>query len=113
MLMFVLPDSLPTFLLTGLVWMTFFILTLVFSTWAFSNGLPSRRDSFALAGIHLIVIIIMYFALGLFMFDQGPGIIFESELLFQFGLQITAIFLAAYRIRRQKLKSVLGEGRTV
>lgn len=110
---FILPAATPTIVLSLIIWACAFLCTFLCSELAFSRRLPDRNDIILLIGMHLVVFLTFYTTYGIFLSDKGPAFVVAPEILAQLLLEGIAICVAGYRMRRQRLRSVLGEGMTI
>ncbi len=107
---FILPATTPTIVLSLIIWACAFLSAFLCAELAFSRRLPDRNDIVLLLGVHLVVFLTFYTTYGIFLSDKGPAFVVAPEILVQLLLECIAICVAGYRMRRQKLRSVLGEG---
>lgn len=110
---FILPAATPTIVLSLIIWVCAFLSAFLCSELAFSKRLPDRNDIILLVGIHLVVFLTFYTTYGIFLSDKGPWFVVAPEIVAQLVLEGIAICVAGYRMRRQRLRSVLGEGMTI
>lgn len=110
---FILPAATPTIVLSLIIWTSAFLSTFLCSELAFSKRLPDRNDIILLIAVHLIVFLTFYTTYGIFLSDKGPWFVVAPEIIAQLILEGIAICVAGYRMRRQRLRSVLGEGMTI
>lgn len=110
LLRFILPDKTPVLIMSFGIWITAFIISLFFASWAFSSKLPGWRDSLALLLMRLLLSMSFWLSYGLIISVRGPWVLISPEILIQIAVECLAIPLAAYRIRRRKIRSALGEG---
>lgn len=110
---FVFPSSWPAWMLMICIWIVAFLMAFFFANWALSTRLPNGQDTLHLVAMHLFAFVTLYLAYGTFISDRGPWVIASPELLAQLAIEIAAVFLSSYRMRRQKIKAVLGEGMTM
>lgn len=109
-LRFILPDKTPLFLLNISMWALALLLSLFFAAWAFSGKLPTRLDALMLLVMRLLLAVTFWLAYGIFVSVRGPWAVVTPEILVQLGLEAAGVLIAAYIIRRRKIRSVLGEG---
>lgn len=110
LVLYILPEKTPLVLLNFANWVLAFLVTSLFSRWAFSKRLPTHQDSVLLVVFHLIVYLTGYLTYGLLLSDRGPLVVVSPEIVVQLVCEVAAIIVAAYHIRRRRLRSVLGEG---
>lgn len=110
MLMFVVPDWLSSLLTAISVWTIGFLVAFLFAQWAFAKRMPTKGDVILLASLHLFVAVLFYAIYGIFVSENGVLILFTPDFSIEIILEILAILLSAYRIKRLRMKSVLGEG---
>ena len=111
LLAYVIPHTLPAVAYQLIGWVIAFLVALAFSYWAFSKKIPERKDAIVLTAFHVFSFLLIYCAYGFVFSDHGVGVIFTIDFVVQLALEILAIFLVAYQLRRTKLRSMLGEGR--
>lgn len=110
---FVLPNQFTGLELDIPVWIVSTLIAFMFATWAVSKKMPSNRDTFMLLAIWTIVSITGFLIYGMVYSNYGPWAVVSPEILIQLVLESVAVYLACYRVRRMRIKSVLGEGMTV
>ncbi|MFA5936155.1 MAG: hypothetical protein WC787_04885 [Patescibacteria group bacterium] len=113
LLAYILPTDSPSLLLQAVGWMIGFAFAFIFSHWAFSKKIPDRKDALMLVVFHIAFFLLIYALYGILISDRGVGVIVSLELVIQLVLEVIAILLAAYHLRRRKLQSMLGEGRMI
>ncbi|MFH1078280.1 MAG: hypothetical protein V1745_03315 [Patescibacteria group bacterium] len=109
----ILPDATPSVVILLLSWTIAFILAFVFASWALGTRLPIRKDIIMLVTIWLAIFATGFLTYGILLSVRGPRIIVSYEILVQLALEMGAMFLAVYSIRRRRFAAVLGEGMTV
>jgi hypothetical protein len=110
MLGFIFPQNASGWALNVPAWILAFLLSALFASWTFSPYLPGRREIFCVMIVWFLVLVTGYLGYGILFSLRGPFLIFEWEFLIQIALQLSAVWLAGFRLRRRKLKEVLGEG---
>lgn len=110
MLGFILPSNASGWMLNVPAWILAFLLSALFASWAFSPYLPEPREIFFVIVLWFLVLVTGYLGYGILFSLRGPLLIFEWEFFVQIILQLVAVWLAGFRLRRRKLKEVLGEG---
>ncbi|MEO5927505.1 MAG: hypothetical protein ABIO72_02265 [Patescibacteria group bacterium] len=112
-LAYVVPDSIPAWGYRLIGWVISFIFAVVFAYWAFAKKIPEKKDAILLVAFHVTMFLFVYSAYGMLFSDHGAGVIFTVDFMVQLGLEVLAIMLVSYRLRRSKLQSMLGEGRVL
>jgi apolipoprotein N-acyltransferase len=113
LLTFVVPASVPGIVFRLVGWVIGFIFSLGFSYWIFHTKVPTQKDTILLAVFHVVAFMLVYSAYGVLFSDFGASVVFTLDFMVQLGLELLAILLMSYRIRRTKLQSMLGEGRVL
>lgn len=110
---FLLPQNLPSMVMQLVGWGAGFLLALIWSHVAFSKKIPERRDTIQLVVFHVSLFLLLYASYGVLLSDRGAAVIVSVELVIQLIVEAAAICFTAFHLRRRKLQSILGEGRTV
>lgn len=110
-LTYAIPEGLPSVAYRLISWVVAFILTLLFTFWAFHKHIPQQKDAIVLTAFHVVLFLLVYGAYGSTFLDRGTAAIFSLDFIVQLLVEVLAIQLIAYRMRRTKLQSMLGEGR--
>lgn len=106
---FLLPSQMGETARLILTWLVLFITAFVFATWALAKKIPTRQQVLMLIAIWLAVSVSIFLIYGIFRSPRGAKVLIAPEILFQFVLEIGAILLAAFILKRRALKSELGE----
>jgi hypothetical protein len=85
-----------------------FVLAFVFAMLAFGKRAPKRKDTLMLIAIWMLVTVCGFLLYGLVLSPRGVKAAVAPEILVQFVLEVLAIYLAAFRLRRQSVESILG-----
>lgn len=111
LLAYVVPDSAPSIALRLISWSVAFIVTIICTFWVFHKRVPQKNDAILLVAFHALGFFIVYGSYGTAFLDRGAASLISLDFIVQLGLEIAAILFVAYRLRRGKLQSMLGEGR--
>lgn len=107
---FLIPVNASVVVVTGSAWLLAFILAFVFAVWCLGGKVPERRSVFLLISIWLAVNVSGYALYGILFSFRGAAAIVAPEILVQWVLEIAAIYLAVYRLKRRSVAAILGEG---
>ncbi|MBU0540094.1 hypothetical protein KKF59_02705 [Patescibacteria group bacterium] len=107
---YLIPVGASVVLVTGSAWLLAFILAFVFAVWCLGGKVPEKRSMFLLFGIWLAVNVSGYALYGMLFSTKGAAAIVAPEMLVQWALEIAAIYLAVYRLKRRSVAAILGEG---
>lgn len=105
---YVIPSSFSGVLAFIPTWLVMFVLAFVFALLAFGKKAPKRQDMLMLIAIWMTVTICGFLLYGLLLSPRGVRASVAPEILVQFVLEVLAIYLAAFRLRRQSVESILG-----
>jgi hypothetical protein len=94
-------------------WVIGFLFAAVFSYWVFLKKVPEKKDTILLVVFHVFLFLLLYSAYGLLFSIQGPSVVFTFDFMVQLALELLAILIVSYRVRRGRLQSMLGEGRVL
>ena len=92
------------------MWLITFACAFGFATWALSKRLPSWRDLGWLVVIWLVVSLILQNVYEQLLFGYALWFLRSLDLLLGFVIEILAIVLAFYFVRRNKIKASLPKG---
>lgn len=106
---YVLPDWVAGNLLSVVTWFFMFLMCYGFATWALHPYAPSDRDMATLAIVWLAVTVLLLLWYGMFLSFRGSGILVEREIVIQLIVEIAAIILAGFMMRRRRLKRQFAE----
>lgn len=107
---FVIPIGSSVILVTGAAWLLAFLLAFIFAVWGLGDKAPDRQVVFLFIGIWLAVNVSGHALYGIFLSSRGISAIVAPEILAQWILEVAAIYLAVYRLKRRSVAAILGEG---
>jgi hypothetical protein len=107
---YVAPKSLHGYWLALPIWVMVFAIAYGFAYWVFHIKIPSRRDLLLLIAIWMVVTICLEAFYEVMTIGQPVFLLYSPDIYVQYLLEIIAILVCAQRIRKEKMKSVSGEG---
>ncbi|MFZ2804284.1 MAG: hypothetical protein WA001_03600 [Patescibacteria group bacterium] len=109
---FIVPPTWTGYALSLVVWLIAFGVTFAFAEWAFRSRLPGKREMGVMLGIWMVVTVSLFILFFWYFLGTIGPFIYSVDSYVQLLLDIVAILLAGYLIRRRKIKEAFGEGLT-
>lgn len=110
LLRYVMPSAWSGFQIAAPMWVVAFFLSFFFAEWALQKTLPGKHETIMLLAIWLIVGYTFHIVYAFFVFSNVLVIANSPDLHITYLFEAAGVVLAAYAVRRRKIKSTLGEG---
>ncbi len=106
----VIPSAWSGYVRAIPLWFVSFVVAWIFSEWALRRVQPGRQEVALLLILWLMLSLSYQLLYGYISLGNVYSVINSLEMYIQFVLEICAVLLAAYAVRRRKVLSALGEG---
>ncbi len=107
---YVIPGSWSGYVRAIPLWFLSFVVAFVFAEWALYWVHPGRLEIIRLLSAWLVLSLSYQVLYGYISLGNVYSVIYSFDIYAQFILEVCAVLLAAYALRRHKILSLLDEG---